>query len=105
MDYNLPMLEVRQSETFTRWLGKLKDRQAAARINARIRRLSVSGGFGDAKAVREGISEMRIDYGPGYRLYFMRRGTVMVVLLAGGDKGTQQVDIKRAIEVSKGWKE
>jgi putative addiction module killer protein len=105
MDYNSPMLEVKQSETFSRWFGKLKDRQAVARINARIRRLSVSGGFRDAKAVREGISEMRIDYGPGYRLYFMRRGAVMVVLLAGGDKSTQEVDIKRAIEVSKGWKE
>ena len=99
------MLEVRQSTTFIRWLGKLKDRQAVARINARILRLSVSGGFGDARAVREGISEMRIDYGPGYRLYFVRRGAVLVLLLAGGDKSTQEVDIKRAIEVSKEWKE
>jgi putative addiction module killer protein len=105
MDYTPTVLEVRQSETFARWLGKLKDRQAVAKINARIRRLSVSGGFGDAKALREGISEMRIDYGPGYRLYFMRRGAVMVVLLAGGDKRTQEADIKRAIEVSKAWKE
>lgn len=99
------MLEVLQSETFYRWLGKLKDRQAVARINARIRRLSESGGLGDAKPVREGISEMRIDYGPGYRLYFMRRGAVLVVLLAGGDKRTQDADIKRAIAVSKEWKE
>lgn len=105
MNYTLSVLEVKQSETFARWFGTLKDRQAVARINARIRRLSVYGGFGDAQTVREGISEMRIDYGPGYRLYFMRRGAVMVVLLAGGDKSTQEADIKRAIEVSKEWKE
>ena len=104
MDYNLSMLDVVQSETFALWLGKLKDRQAVARINARIRRLSDSGGFGDVKPVREGVSEMRIDYGPGYRVYFMRRGTVLVVLLAGGDKSTQSADIKRAIAVSKEWK-
>lgn len=105
MDYNPQMIEVLQSDTFARWLGKLKDRHAVARINARIRRLSESGGFGDAKPVREGISEMRIDHGPGYRLYFMQRGTVLVVLLAGGDKRTQDADIKRAIAVSREWKE
>ena len=99
------MLDVVQSETFAHWLGKLKDRQAVARINARIRRLSESGSFGDVKPAREGISEIRIDYGPGYRLYFMRRGTALVVLLAGGDKSTQDADIKRAIAVSKEWKE
>jgi len=99
------MLEVIQSETFARWLGKLKDRQAAARINARIRRLSEGGGFGDIKPVREGISEMRIDHGPGYRLYFMRRGASLVVLLAGGDKRTQDADIKRAIAIAKEWKD
>jgi putative addiction module killer protein len=80
MAYTLPMLEVIQSETFKVWLAKLKDRQAIARINARIRRLSDSGHFGDAKPGREGVSEMRIDYGPGYRLYFMQRGAVLVVL-------------------------
>lgn len=80
MDYTLPMLEVIQSETFKVCLAKLKDRQAIARINARIRRLSDSGHFGDVKPAREGVSEMRIDYGPGYRLYFMQRGAVLVVL-------------------------
>jgi putative addiction module killer protein len=99
------MLEIIQSETFARWLGKLKDRQAIAKINARIRRLSETGSFGDVKPVREGISEMRIDYGPGYRLYFMQRGSVLVVLLAGGDKSTQSADIKRAIEIAGEWKD
>ena len=98
------MIEVIQSETFARWLGKLKDRAAVMRINARIRRLTETGNFGDAKPVREGISEMRIDYGPGYRLYFIQSGPVLVVLLAGGDKSTQDADIKRAIDLSKEWK-
>jgi putative addiction module killer protein len=99
------MLEIIQSETFARWLGKLKDRQAIAKINARIRRLSEIGSFGDVKPAREGVSEMRIDHGPGYRLYFMRRGAILVVLLAGGDKSTQDADIRRAIEIAKEWKD
>jgi putative addiction module killer protein len=105
MDYTLSMIEILQSETFSRWVGKLKDRQAIARINARIRRLSETGNFGDVKPVREGVSEMRIDYGPGYRLYCMQRGSLLVVLLAGGDKSTQDADIKRAIEIAKEWKD
>ena len=104
MDYNPHMIEVIQSETFARWLGKLKDRAVVMRINARIRRLTETGNFGDAKPVREGISEMRIDHGPGYRLYFIQSGPVLVVLLAGGDKSTQDADIKRAIEIAKEWK-
>lgn len=99
------MLEIIQSDTFARWLGKLKDRQAIAKINARIRRLSETGSFGDVKPAREGVSEMRIDHGPGYRLYFMRRGAILVVLLAGGDKSTQDADIRRAIEIAKEWKD
>lgn len=98
------MIEVIQSETFARWLGKLKDRAAVMRINARIRRLTETGNFGDAKPVREGVSEMRIDHGPGYRLYFIQSGPVLVVLLAGGDKSTQDADIRRAIEIAKEWK-
>ena len=98
------MIEVVQSETFARWLGKLKDRAAVMRINARVRRLTETGNFGDAKPIREGISEMRIDYGPGYRLYFIQSGPVLVVLLAGGNKSTQDADIKRAIEIAKEWK-
>lgn len=99
------MIEIIQSETFARWLDKLKDRQAIAKINARIRRLSATGSFGDAKPVRGAVSEMRITHGPGYRLYFMRRGSVLVVLFAGGDKSTQDADIKRAIEIAKEWKD
>lgn len=98
------MIEVIQSETFARWLGKLKDRAAVMRINARIRRLTETGNFGDAKPVREGVSEMRIDHGPGYRLYFIQSGPVLVVLLAGGDKSTQDADIRRAIDIAKEWK-
>jgi putative addiction module killer protein len=105
MDYTLSVIEILQSETFSRWFGKLKDRQAIARINARIRRLSQTGNFGDVKPVREGVSELRIDYGPGYRLYCMQRGSVLVVLLAGGDKCTQDAYIKRAIEIARDWKE
>lgn len=99
------MIEIVQSETFARWIVKLGDHQAVARINARLRRLTETGNFGDAKALRDGVSEMRIDYGPGYRLYFMRRGSVLVVLLAGGDKRTQDADIVRAVEIAKEWKD
>jgi len=98
------MIEVIQSETFARWLGKLKDRTAIMRINARIRRLTETGNFGDVKPLREGVSEMRIDHGPGYRLYFIQSGPVIVVLLAGGDKNSQDTDIKSAIEIAKEWK-
>ena len=104
MGYNWRMIEIIQSETFARWLGKLKDRAAVMRINARIRRVSETGNFGDAKPVREGVSEMRIDHGPGYRLYFIQSGPVLVVLLAGGDKSTQDTDIERAIDIAKEWK-
>jgi len=104
MDYNPHMIEVIQSETFARWLGKLKDRTAIMRINARIRRLTETGNFGDVKPLREGVSEMRIDHGPGYRLYFIQSGPVIVVLLAGGDKNSQDTDIKSAIEIAKEWK-
>lgn len=98
------MLEIIQSATFSRWLGKLKDRTAIMRINARIRRVAETGNFGDTKTVRDGVSEIRIDYGPGYRLYYMQNGPIIVILLAGGDKSTQDADIKRAIEIAKEWK-
>ncbi len=100
MDIN----EIIQSETFERWLRGLKDRQARLRILVRIDRLA-AGNPGDAKAVRDGISELRIDYGPGYRVYFIRRGPVVIVLLAGGDKRTQDSDIAHAIEIAKEWKD
>ena len=98
------MREIIQSETFQRWKLALKDRQAIARVNARIRRLA-EGNPGDAKPVREGVSELRIDYGPGYRVYFVRRGPLVIVLLAGGDKRTQDSDIERAIAIAKQWKD
>lgn len=105
MDYTYPMLEIVKSETYEQWFRKLKDRQAQARINARVLRVQQSGHFGDVKPAREGVSEMRVDYGPGYRIYFMQRGSLIVVLLAGGDKSTQDADIKAAIRIAKEWKE
>ena len=105
MDYTCPMVEICKSDTYEQWFRKLKDRQAQARVNARILRVQQSGNFGDVKPAREGISEMRIDYGPGYRIYFMQRGPVLVLLLAGGDKSTQDADIKTAIKIAKEWKD
>ena len=94
------MPEVRQTEISARWLAGLHDDRAQARINARIRRMSL-GNPGDVKPVRGGVSEMRIDYGPGYRVYFVRRGEALVILVAGGDKRTQDRDIAMAIELAR----
>lgn len=91
-----------QSQTFQHWLSVLKDRKAAAKIHARLDRVA-NGNLGDVKSIRDGIFEMRIDYGPGYRLYFIRRGLLVIILLAGGDKNTQGADIKNAIEIAKDW--
>ena len=88
-------IEIRQTDVFATWFAGLKDREARARITARIRRLSL-GNPGDVKPVGHGISEMRIDYGPGYRVYFVRRGDIVVVLLCGGDKSTQGADVEEA---------
>jgi putative addiction module killer protein len=89
------MIKVRQTEEFSRWLHRLKDDNAAARILVRIRRAEL-GSLGDCRSVGGGVMEMRVDYGPGYRVYFARQGDSIVVLLCGGDKRTQQRDIKRA---------
>lgn len=89
------MVEVRQTEVFSNWLRKLNDHNARARIQIRIRRLSL-GNFGDIKPVGEGVSELRIDYGPGYRVHLQRRGNLLVLLLAGSSKKTQQADIAKA---------
>ncbi len=89
------MLEVRQTATYAEWFSGLRDRTARTRIDIRIRRLSL-GNAGDVKPVGEGISELRIDHGPGYRVYFIQKGNVYVVLLAGGDKATQDRDIREA---------
>jgi putative addiction module killer protein len=94
------MIEVRQTEIFAHWLEKLRDGRARARINARIRRLSL-GNPGDAKSVGGGVSEMRIDHGPGYRVYFVRRGEALIILVAGGDKRSQKQDIATAIELAR----
>jgi putative addiction module killer protein len=100
MRYNTIMVEIRQTDTYTDWFAALRDRQARARIDIRIRRLSL-GNPGDVKPVGEGVSELRIDYGPGYRVYFVQRGKTLVVLLAGGNKRTQDSDIKTALELAR----
>ena len=89
------MIEIRKTDVFARWLDDLLDLRARARIQARIERLA-SGNPGDVKPAGEGVSELRIDYGPGYRVYFKRRGQRLIILLAGGDKSSQARDIKRA---------
>jgi len=89
------MLEVRETAVYADWFAGLRDRNAKARINIRIRRLSL-GNPGDVKPVGEGISELRVDYGPGYRVYFAQKADVLVVLLAGGDKATQDRDIRQS---------
>ena len=91
---------VRETETFRAWIKNLRDERAQARVNIRIRRLSL-GNVGDSKSVGEGVSELRIDYGPGYRVYFTRRGAELVILLAGGDKSTQERDIQTAKALAK----
>lgn len=96
------MIEVRQTDLFANWLRRLRDEQARARIQIRIRRLTL-GNFGDVKPVGSGISELRIDYGPGYRVYLLQRGNELVLLLAGGVKQTQQADIARAKVLAKEW--
>jgi putative addiction module killer protein len=97
------VFDVFQSATYEKWFRKLRDPQAQARIEARIRRLSL-GNPGDAKSVGSGVSELHIDYGPGYRVYFTQRGLKLVVLLCGGDKRTQDADIARAIDIAREWK-
>ncbi len=88
-------VEIRQTRDFAVWRAGLKDQAARKRIGARIDRLAF-GHFGDAKPVGGGVSELRLDFGPGYRLYFARRGAVLIVLLCGGDKSTQARDIAKA---------
>ena len=94
------MIEIRQTEVYAQWFESLRDRMARVRINTRIRRLSL-GNPGDVKPVSESVSELRIDYGPGYRVYFAQRGALLVILLAGGDKRTQDKDIKTALKLAR----
>jgi putative addiction module killer protein len=97
-------IEIRQTEGYARWFKKLRDRQARARIDVRIRRLSL-GNPGDVRGVGEGVLELRIDYGPGYRVYYVHRERGVVILLAGGDKRTQDRDIASAHELARELKE
>lgn len=94
------MAEVRKTDTFAKWLDGLSDVQARARVLARIDRL-VDGNPGDVKPVGEGVSEMRIDYGPGYRVYYVVRNCELIILLAGGDKPSQARDIKTALRLAR----
>jgi putative addiction module killer protein len=96
------MIEIQKSSTFTLWLQSLRDPRARARIAARIDRMA-EGNLGDAKPVGGGLSEMRIHYGPGYRVYFMQRGTVLIILLCGGDKRDQTKDIESARRIAQEW--
>lgn len=98
------MIELKQTETFRKWRTQLRDQRARAAIASRLDRLS-RGHAGDAEPVGEGISELRIHYGPGYRVYFQRRGTTIIVLLCGGDKSTQAKDIKAAKRLAETWSE
>ncbi len=94
------MIAIRQTEVFAVWFRDLRDRRARARIQVRIDRLAL-GNPGDVRPVGEGVSELRIDYGPGYRVYFVRHGEAVIVLLAGGDKRTQAQDIDTALRLAR----
>ena len=97
------MAELIRSATFDRWLSGLRDRRAVARITARLDRFA-SGNPGDTQPVGNGVSELRINYGPGYRVYFIQRGPVLIILLCGGDKSSQDRDIKQAKVLAEQWK-
>ena len=98
------MFELKQTETFRKWRMKLEDVRARALIASRLDRLAY-GHAGDAEPVGDGVSELRIHYGPGYRVYFQKRGTALIVLLCGGDKNTQAKDIRKAKRLAHEWSE
>ncbi len=98
------MIEIRKTDLFVQWLDTLRDLQARARVQVRIERLA-AGNPGDVEPVGEGVSELRINYGPGYRVYFKKRGQDLVILLAGGDKATQTKDIKVALRLARNLSE
>ena len=94
------MIGVRKTDEFAKWLKRLKDSDAKSRINLRIRRIALTGNLDDYKPVEDGVHGPRINYGPGYRMYFAQRGKEIILLLIGGDKSSQQRDIKKAKELS-----
>lgn len=96
------MIELKQTDTFAKWEGRLRDKRIRTLIATRLARLA-HGLPGDVKPVGEGVSELRIDYGPGYRVYYVQRGAVLIVLLCGGSKKTQDADIVMAKKLAKGW--
>lgn len=96
------MIRLKYTETYARWLDGLKDKKARARITVRVGRLK-QGNAGDFKSVGERVFELRIHYGPGYRVYFTQRGSTFILLLCGGDKSTQQADIRQARQLAKNW--
>lgn len=96
----MDMYEIRKTDTYAQWLDGLRDIHARARVLARVERLA-AGNSGDVKPVGEGVSELRIDYGPGYRVYFTMRGRTVIILPAGGDKRTQTTDIKTALRLAR----
>jgi putative addiction module killer protein len=98
------VIQIQQTETYAKWFAGLRDRVARARIDIRIRRLSL-GNAGDAKPVGDGVSELKVDYGPGYRVYFIQHDEVVIVLLAGGDKSTQYKDISHPKSLARDFKE
>jgi putative addiction module killer protein len=98
------MMELKQTEVFRKWRAKLRDERARALIASRLDRLAF-GNAGDVRPIGQGISELRIDYGPGYRVYFRQRGTTIIILLCGGDKRTQDRDIKLAKRLAAEWSE
>ena len=98
------MVEIIESDEFRTWISGLRDRTAKARINVRIRRLSL-GNPGQFRHLDEGVSELKIDHGPGYRVYFSQRGPLLALLLCGGEKSTQETDITEAKRILRNWKD
>jgi putative addiction module killer protein len=97
------MLEIIKSDEFLKWFQQLRDQRVRAKIDTRILRLGL-GNPGDVRAVGAGISEMRIDYGPGYRVYYIKQGEIVAILLCGGDKTTQRDDITSAMDIAQKWR-
>ena len=93
------MMEIRETDVYKKWFGSIKDRKTKSVIDVRIRRISL-GNFGDVEPVGKGVSELKIDYGAGFRIYFLNQGNVIVILLCGGDKSTQTKDIQKAHELA-----